>query len=217
MNFLTEKNGIIYEVFRENDMEQTIACIIETFSRKEPMVIALGIIPDENLFFVKIVCEKAVKDGLSIVAKDKVTGKVIGFCLSEDLESEPPEGFDKINMKIHPILELLTRLDEEYKKSRKVIKGKFFHLYMVGVSEPFEKQNIGTTLLDENLKLAKLKNFSVAIAEATGSVSQHIIRYKLEFNEMFAIDYKSFKYKGKNVFKNIENSPSCILLEKRFN
>jgi ribosomal protein S18 acetylase RimI-like enzyme len=216
LNLLTEKSGIIYEVFQVNDIEQTIACIIEAFPRGEPMAKALGITPDEYYFFAKIVCEKAVNDGLSVVAKDKATGQVIGFCISEDLASEPPEGLEKINVKLHPILALLTSLDEEYKKSHKVEKGQIFHLYMVGVREPYKSQNIATTLLSENLKLAKLKNFSGAITEATGLVSQRIIRDKLGFNEKFAIEYKSFTYKGENVFKNIENSLSCILLEKRF-
>lgn len=180
------------------------------------MAKALRITPDEYYFFAKIVCEKAVKDGLSIVAKDKKNGKLIGFSISEDLESEPPEELENINEKFHPILELLTNLDENYKKLHTMKKGHIFHLYMVGVIKSFEKQNIATILLEENLKLAKLYNFSGVIVEATGSVSQHIIRDKLGFNEKFAIEYKSFTYNGENVFKNIENSHSCILLEKRF-
>ena len=201
---------------RENDIEQTIACIIETFPGNEPMAKALGITPDEYYFFAKIVCEKAVKDGLSIVAKDKKNGKLIGFSISEDLESEPPEELEKINEKLHPIMELLTILDEKYKKFHTIKKGQIFHLYMVGVTKSFEKQNIATILLEENLKLAKLYNFSGAIVEATGYVSQHIIRDKLGFNEKFAIEYKSFAYNKKNVFKNIDNSNRCILFEKRF-
>ena len=63
------------------------------------MAKALRITPDEYYFFAKIVCEKAVKDGLSIVAKDKKNGKLIGFSISEDLESEPPEELENINEK----------------------------------------------------------------------------------------------------------------------
>lgn len=216
MNLPAEKNGIIYEILQENDIEQTIACVIETFSIGEPMAKSLGITPDEYHSFAEIVCKKAVKDGLSIVAKDKATSKVIGFSISEDLVSEPPERIEKINVKFHPILALLTILDEKYKKSHKVEKGQIFHLYMVGVSESCKNRNIATVLLNESLKLAKLKNFSGAIAEATGLVSQHIIRDKLGFEEKFEIEYKSFTHEGKNVFKNIMNSHRCILLEKRF-
>ncbi len=60
-----------------------------------------------------------------------------------------------------------------------------------------------------------MKKFSCVIAEATGSVSQHILRDKLGFKEKFAIEYESFTYKGENVFKNIEGAHSCILVEKQ--
>ncbi len=216
MNLSTEKDGTIFEILQENDIEQTIICVIETFSRGEPMAKSLGITSNEYHFFAEIVCKKAVKDGLSIVAKDKATGKVIGFCISEDLISEPPEGIEKVNAKFHPILALLTSLDEKYITSHKVEKGQIFHLYMAGVSESYKNRNIATMLLAESLKLAKLKNFSGAIAEATGLVSQHIIRDKLGFEEKDVIKYKSFLYEGKNIFKNIVNPPKCILLEKRF-
>jgi hypothetical protein len=44
-------------------------------------------------------------------------------------------------------------------------------------------------LIEENLKLAKMKNFSYAIGEGTGKVVFHITRDKLGFNEKHAIEY----------------------------
>jgi ribosomal protein S18 acetylase RimI-like enzyme len=215
MNNQFRKKEIIYDVFRESDLEQTIACITEVFPIREPMTRALRFTPDEYYFFAEIYCKKAAKEGLSAVAKDRATGKVIGFCISEDFASEPIEGIEKINVKSYPIMALLASLDEEYRKAHKVEKGHIFHLYMVGVSEPYENQDIAMILLDKNLKLAKMKKFSYVIAEATGPVSQHILRDKLGFKEKFAIEYESFTYKGENVFKNIEGAHSCILVEKQ--
>lgn len=215
LNVLAEKNRIIYEIFKEEDLEQTIACIIDVFPIREPMTEALHITPDEFYSFAKIYCKKAVKDGLSVIAKDRDTGGVIGFLISEDLASEPPKGIEMISKKFHPIMALLNRLEEEYKKTRTVDKGEILHLFMGGVSQHYEGRNITTTLIEENLKLAKMKNFSYAIGEGTGKVVFHITRDKLGFNEKHAIEYKSFTYKGEKVFKNIETSTSCILVEKQ--
>lgn len=215
LNVLAEKKRIIYEIFNEDDLEQTIACIVDVFPGREPMTEALHITPDEFYSFAKIYCKKAVKDGLSVVAKDKDTGGVIGFMISEDLASEPPEGIEMVNKKFHPIMALLNRLEEEYIKTRTVDKGKVLHLFMGGVRQYYEGRNITTTLIEENLKLAKMKNFSYVIGEVTGKVVFHITSDKLGFNEKYSIEYKSFTYRGEKVFKNIETSTRCILVEKQ--
>ncbi len=95
--------------------------------------------------------------------------------------------------------------------------GKFLNwLYTKWGSLHYEGLNLTTTLIGENLKLAKQENFTFAIGEATSSVTQHILRDKLGFDEKFSIEYKSYTYKGKHVFKNVMNTSNCILFEKRF-
>ncbi len=210
---LRENKGIIYELFQEKDLEETISLVAEDFSRAEPTTKSQGITAGEFHYFAEIYCKKAVREGLSIVAKDK--GKIIGFIISEDLESDPPEGIENINMKFNPIMALLNKLDEEYVKSYKKKDDKVFHLFMGGVDENYEKKHIISTLLEENLKLAKSKNFSVAIGEPTGLATQHILVDKFGFDEKIMIGYKKFNYNGKNVFKNIEGPIGCMLVEKK--
>ena len=123
LNLLAEKKGIIYEILQANDLEQTIACICDVFTASEPMTKAVGITPDEFYSFAKIYINKAVKDELSVVAKDKVNRKVLGFLISEDLISEPPDEIETVNAKFHPIMELLDQLGEKYRTSQKIEKG----------------------------------------------------------------------------------------------
>lgn len=216
LDILAEKEGIIYEILRARDLEQTIACINEVFARDEPTTIALGITANEFYGYAEVNCKKSIKDGLSVIARDKTTGNIIGFSIAEDLASKPPEGIETINAKFEPVIALLKQLDDEYRKSHKVEKGQILRLVMAGVNEHYEGRGIVTKLIEENLKLAKLIKFSCAIAEATGLASQHIVCDKLGFKEKFEIEYKSFTYKGKNVFKNIKAPQSCIFIEKRF-
>ena len=65
--------------------------------------------------------------------------------------------------------------------------------------------------MKENLNLAKHHNFEIAITEATAVGSQRIFR-NLGFTEEFAIEYKSYKFKGKHIFSSIENPPNCLLM-----
>lgn len=216
LNILAQKDGIVYKILQEKDIEQTIICLSEVFSGGEPMVKTLEITKEEFYPFAEIYCKKAIKEGLSVIATEKETCKVIGFVISEDFASEQPEGIESINEKFQPIMVLLDTLDEQYKKTHTVKKGQILHLFMGGVNENYKRNKVGITLTEENLKLAKTKQFSGAVAEATGLVSQHILRDKLGFEEMFSIEYKSFNYNGVNVFNNIEGPVSCILMEKRF-
>ncbi len=53
---LRENKGIIYELFQEKDLKETIALVAEDFSRAEPMTKSQGIIADEFRYFAEIVC-----------------------------------------------------------------------------------------------------------------------------------------------------------------
>jgi ribosomal protein S18 acetylase RimI-like enzyme len=179
------------------------------------MTKAMEITSDEFYRFAEIYCKKAITEELSLVARDKATGNIIGFLISENLASLPPNGIKTINEKFLPIIKLLNGLDENYKQSFEMNGKNILRLFMTGVREHYEGLNIATMLIENSLKLARLNNYSYVISETTGSVTQHILRDKLGFEEKFAIDYKSFYYNGKHVFNNIENSSYCVLFEKR--
>lgn len=197
-------------------MEQTVDCMVDTF-RDEPMTKALGITKDEFKYLAGIYAKKAAKERLSIVAKDDDDGSVIGFCISEDLISGPPEGIDGTDEKFRPIMDLLSSLDENYNESKPydMENGDTFHLFMAGVREPYRGTNVASTLIDRSLGLANSRGFSYAVAEATGPVSQHILRDKFGFAEKFSVDYDQFVYGGARVFESIREPRSCILMEKR--
>lgn len=215
-NQLEEKKEIICKMLAIKDLEETIACIVDVFPRDEPMTKAVEITSDEFYPFAEIYCKKAIRERLSLIARDKATGNVIGFLISENLASEPPNGIETINEKFLPIIKLLDGLDENYIETLELNERNILRLFMVGVNKHYEGLNLATTLIEENIKLARLKDYSRAIGEATSSVTQHILRDKLGFNEKFTIEYKSYTYKGKHVFKNVKNTSHCVLFEKRF-
>lgn len=53
-----------------------------------------------------------------------------------------------------------------------------------------------------------------AVAEATGVISQHILRNKFGFVDRFEIPYKTFTNQGRRVFESIKEHNGIILMDK---
>jgi hypothetical protein len=211
-NILKENKGIIYEILQEEDLEETATLISEVFSKGEPMTKALEITAKEFYYFVEIYCKKAVNEGLSTIAKNK--GKVIGFIISEDFDSTPPEGIQKIDIKVVPWMALIDAVEKDAKSNKKEGERRF-HMFLGGTDKQYENKHINTTMIEESLKLAKIKNFTSAMVEPTGFATQYMFTDKFKFEKKVMIEYKTFLFEGENVFKNIEGPVGLLLMEKR--
>ncbi|MBW4634162.1 MAG: GNAT family N-acetyltransferase [Iphinoe sp. HA4291-MV1] len=108
-------------------------------------------------------------------------------------------------------LALLHELDSSYTSKHSFESGQILHIFMLGVQDEYKNQKIATTLVQENLKLAKSHDFSLAIAEATGLISQHVFR-KLGFREEVTFFYDSYTSQGEKIFSSIKESPGCKLM-----
>lgn len=211
MKLLDTQNEILFQTMCHSDIEETASCISQVFSSFEPITRALKISFNEFYQFAVPVCQKAADEEISIIAKDRITGEVVGFIISEDfitITSDSPEGIDS---KFEPIFSLLSELEENYRSRHAIAAREVLHIFLLGVHQKYTKRHIATTLVRENLKLAKQHGFEIAIAETTGAISQHIFR-NLGFTEEFAIEYNSYKFKGEQIFSSIENPPSCLLM-----
>jgi ribosomal protein S18 acetylase RimI-like enzyme len=209
---LREEKGIIYEILQEKDLEETVALLSNVFSCGETVTKCLEITPKELHYCAELYCKKAVREGLSIIAKDKYNNKIISFLISEDFDSEKPEGIEKIDIKILPGMALLDTLEKDMKSDKKEWERRF-HIYLGGTDEQYKNRKIMTILIEESMKLAKIKHFTSVIAEPSGFATQHMFN-KLGFETKNIIEYKTFLYEGKNVFKNIEGPTGIYLMEK---
>ncbi|MGD1701059.1 hypothetical protein [Dapis sp. BLCC M229] len=211
---MSEQNEIVYEILQEKDIEPTINCVVDVFPSAEPMSIALKITPSDFYPFAEIICQKAVAEGLSHIAKDPATSEVAGFIISEHLSNESEEEIHKnIPQKFEVVSQVLKELHEQYEMEKKLVNSKMFHLFLLGAREKYRGRKIANTLVENNLKVAAQAGFSKAIVEASGKISQHICR-KYGFEDRVSIDYQNYEYKGIKVFEEIKEHQSCILMEK---
>ncbi len=213
----SEKNGITYQLLQEKDLEQTINCLVDVFTSSEPITTAIQINASEFYPFAEIVGQKAVKDGLSQIAKDSATSQVVGAIISEDLSTELSEENSKnLPQKFDIIFQVLKELHEKYESQKKLGTDKLFHIFLLATQKQYSNIKIANNLLEKNLKIATQKGFSGAIVEVTGNISQHLFR-KYGFEDRCSIDYQTYKYKGIKVFETIKEHRSCILMDKIFN
>ncbi|MGB3511492.1 MAG: hypothetical protein WBA93_20095 [Microcoleaceae cyanobacterium] len=213
---MLEENEIVYKILQEKDLEQTINCLVDVFPNAEPISIALKITPNEFYPFAEMICRKAVAEGLSHIAKDRATSEVAGFIISESLSQDLYAEEDKnISQKFKIAFQFLQELNEQYEMDKKVVNDKIFHVFLLGAREEYKGRKIANKLVENNLKMAAQAEFSKAIVEATGNISQHICR-KYGFEDKAFLDYQTYEYRGIKVFEEIKEHKSCILMEKVF-
>ena len=209
-------NGISYEVMTDQDLHEVIRCLMNTFLTREPMTRELRISSQTFEFFTELYCEKAVSDGLSLVAKEVHGKTLVGCLISEDFTSEPPPGFDAVHSEFDPILALLATLDNNYRDSHSCERYDLLHEFMMGVYPEYKGRNIGYNLVKATHMLGQTKGFRGAIAEATGPVTQRIFVDKHHYQVLDYINYNEFEFQGHVCFEGILDCDSCQLVQKNF-
>lgn len=208
---------ISYQILAEEHLATAIECIASNFVSGELMTTALGITLEEFKYFAKIFLKKAVKDQLSLIAKDERSGKVVGALICEDFVTELPDGIETVSPKFLPIFEVLGSLDEAYKEKYLVKPGQLYHIFMVGVNKEYAGLSTRLTKIAEHL--ARKKGYIAAIGEATGPISYQIYTKRLGFREIEGINpiyYKEFYYEGQPIFRHMTECNSCRLLIKDY-
>ncbi|MEK6888605.1 MAG: GNAT family N-acetyltransferase [Nanoarchaeota archaeon] len=203
--------NLTYTLLTEDDLTSAVKCVVETFLYDEPMTKNLGITAKEFEYFAKIICEKMIEEKLSYICKDG-SNRVVGFCLNEDLITNPPSGIENVTTKMEPIFNILEKLDKLYLKCRAKERNIFFHMFMLGVLRESRGQGIAQKLVANSIKLAKSKSFSKIVTEATNINSQTLFTKKFNFKELHKTDYKKFENNRLKVFQNI-GEKYCKLLE----
>lgn len=213
MTVLREKDGIRYTLVDEKDLDQVTQLVALVFTDgSEPVTRELNVRPDDFARFVRSFFPKFLREGLSIVARDAVTGEVVGAQLNDDMGTELPDP-DGLYEWAEPVMGLLGELDGRYFGDRVVEPRQYAHLFLVAVSPLYRRKRISPQLLELSLAVAAGKGYKKATAEATGLISQHVLR-KAGFEPRVEIPYAKFEYNGYRPFQGIKDHPSAVLMDR---
>ncbi|KYC38611.1 hypothetical protein WA1_36125 [Scytonema hofmannii PCC 7110] len=200
--------------FEKQYLEQTVALVSESFTSREPLGVSLGLQKEEFNIFSEQLCRNCLCESLSFVAFHRLSGNVIGFCLSEDFASSLAEEFE-IPEFLNPIFALLNSLEQMYIKSYGEVKvGEIVHIFMSGTSFDVDGAAIALALENKILEVAASLNYKRAVTTCTHSVTKYIAQ-ELEYQRRYAVQYESFEFEGKRVFSNVPAPhKEAVLFEK---
>lgn len=150
----------------------------------------------------------------SYIAYDKANAKLAGGILCNDFIF-----FKEYNLlatssnKLLPIITILSELEHNFIRSSFYTSAqKNFYQFATYVHQDYRGLGIAQQLYQFSENHAFNLGFDQIITISTGSVSQHI-RKKSGYQEVSSINYQDFLFKGKTIFKNIDNK-SCIFFVK---
>lgn len=208
-----ELTRIDYSVCDTADADAMANLLGEVFSRRDPPAYAVGLTATEFERFVLLFCPKAVAEGLTLIARSRDNGALVGALLTEDCASPMPEGLDRLSHKFEPVFDILGQLSTEYWGDRQPRPGESIHLFLLGVAESVVGCGVAQQLVTACLQLGASKGYRLAVTEATNKVSQHIFR-KLGFVERARRSYETHRFDGRAVFETIAAHGGPILMDR---
>jgi ribosomal protein S18 acetylase RimI-like enzyme len=211
MRLLNTIAGVEYGVLESAELPAMTHLLADVFSRFDPPAVAIGLPYTQVHGLVAAFGPQALAQQLSIVALEASSGALVGALLVGDFATPPPEGVLEAAPAFEPIGALLDSLDERYRANYVVAQGSHLHLFMLGVAEQASGRGIAHNLIATCLSNGRLKGYSTAITEATGSVSQHVFG-KLGFSELLVASYSDFSFRGEHVFSNIHGPRGTALM-----
>jgi ribosomal protein S18 acetylase RimI-like enzyme len=213
MSILAESDDLTYAILDAKDLTQVADTVAQGFTDgSEPTALALGLAPEDFKPLVEALLPKFLRDGLSIVARDTKTGEIAGVQLNEEMEFDLPvelTGFEWTA----PVFALAGEMYSRYFQGELLEPHESVHIFMIVVSNSLRGKSVGQKLLDLSLEHARARGFRRAVVEATGLISQHIMR-KAGFANRVEILYATFEYQGKRPFENTGDHPSIVLMDK---
>ena len=197
-------NGIVYGLPTESESHEIVRLLGETFAKRDPPAVAVGLTPGEFEEFVALLCADATTQGLTIIARSAETGELAGALLAEDCSSALPAGMESLSDKFDPIFDILGRLESGYCSNLGRTAGESVHLFLLGVSERYGGRGVGSQLVAQCTANATRKGYRLAVTEATNLTSQHIFR-QAGFVERVRGSYQEHRFNGKAFFGPLRN------------
>ncbi|XP_077998711.1 uncharacterized protein LOC144451686 [Glandiceps talaboti] len=223
---LAKDGDISYRLLTEDHMEEAATIISHAFINAEPLSSCVNQPFQAEQASNVSICQAVIKDGLSLVAIDNSTGKVVGTSTAalvtvadilKDLEGEmsesilaPPGSLPHY----HPIVAVVQVLDSFLLQVEDFINNPdalVCSSAKVGVDGKYNGKGIATKLIELRTDLAKKKGCKFVIAQVTGPGSQKVYS-NLGFKEIGEMKYKEFEYKGEKIYSAINICPSAKMV-----
>lgn len=91
MSILAERDELTYAILEEKDSAEAADIVARGFTDgSEPTALALGLTSDDLKPVVDALLPKFLREGLSVLARDAQTGKIVGAQLNDEMGLDLP-------------------------------------------------------------------------------------------------------------------------------
>jgi len=206
----TVQTGYTVQTLGREHMQAVADLFIKTFCDSEPVTKHLGIQHHEYEPFVLSVIQKAVKDGLSVVALDE-NNNVVACVISEDItDSFKPNLAQYPKMK--PIFAIIEKLSSAFLNDKTFKKGKVAHSWIAMVDQSCRGKGLSTKIDLAATNHCAKKGFDFTYAEFTNDISENITHHYSVSKKLNEVTYDSFTLQGLTPFKGLEGAATSYIL-----
>lgn len=199
---VTKKPAITFSILRKADIEEATECVADAFVQGNPITKEMKITREEFKAFSSYICRSSANSGLSIIAREKFTQKLIG-CRIVDDASDNHQDMPVLSEKFDPIFSLLQAGSEKLPAVDK--SNKVAHFVTLAVKKEYEGQGIAKQLLALQLHYLSQLNYQYFTVELAHPFTHQILKSILE-NEIehtHSIQYKDFIFQETRPFENV--------------
>jgi histidine decarboxylase len=204
------KSGYTLRTLGREHMQSAADLFIKTFCDDEPITKHLGIAYHEYEPFVQAVIQKAVKDGLSVVAVDD-NNRVVACAIGEDItDTFQPNA--SLYPKMKPIFALIEELSEPFLHGKTFKKGKMAHTWVAMVAKDCRGKGLSTEIDLACTGHIASKGYDFTYAEFTNGISENITHHYPVSKKINEIAYDKFLYKGQKPFQGVKGGSAAYVL-----
>jgi len=206
----------------EESVDEAAASIAESFTRKEPTSVALGITKEEYEVYARMCCQVRHKQ-LSYIAVEKNSKRVVACSLTQDFARYiNSEARQSENLYSHwpksflPVCALLDELEDMYASScGEVNPGEILYLLEAGASADVNGAAVALALEKKVLEDASALKYQRVVTICTQIFSTYLALEELGYHRKYAISYDRFEFEGRRVFSSIAGvHKEAVLVEK---
>mmetsp|Transcript_15419 Transcript_15419/g.27811 ORF Transcript_15419/g.27811 Transcript_15419/m.27811 type:complete len:236 (+) Transcript_15419:189-896(+) len=203
--------NLTFELFTRKYHEDCHELLSDAFTRREPPEpLGCHITYESGAFqhLAEYYLRVAAKEGMSTVCVDQDTGKAVGIVVTEDLKvalegnTELSAFMETLQTKFGDVFARVFHAFEVVEKPflesiNLDTEGNVWHMWMLGVDKEYGKLGIGSSLIRENLKMARDRGFAFAVADCTSSFSSKAFQ-KQGFKLHTRLKYKDYEFPPKS-------------------
>ncbi|XP_006812766.1 arylalkylamine N-acetyltransferase 1-like [Saccoglossus kowalevskii] len=212
--------GIQFRTMEACDIDGVTDIISKAFTQREPLTTCLGIPREKDFFETRAVCQLAARDGVSVVAVDTTSNKIIGVASSIIVNSNPepldiPTEVLKMYEPIYALIDKMQKVFHDSPTYKNNPGSKVISAMKLGVHPKYTGRGIGTKLRQATTDLAQSRGYHFVTAVATAPESQRIYQ-KLGFQQLYDLKYCDFEMKGNRPFAQLGTLSAELYYKKLF-